>query len=178
MGIPVPKTLSALTLAFAASGCSDAQALADAYEKVCKANCECPEEEDNYGYGNEDELSEKNCKKTCRGYSIIQEAYLDDQFEDDSPCGDLKKIAKDIKNCAKKSCGDSRNECLFEQYSELSECIGDDGGYYYYDNSSPLDVEARKAREIRRTLTKEMLFGAMPNCQDESAPRTEDHELI
>ena len=177
MGIPVPKTLGALTLVFAGAGCSDAQVLANAFEAVCKAECECPPEDGYEGYYSE-ELSEKNCKKVCEGYALIQEAYLDDQFEDEKPCDDLKKYAKELKACKKESCGDARDECVGDAYSKISECLGGSGGYYYYDNSTPADPEAFERRQIIQALGRELLYGATTDCDNEADTRSRHEELI
>ncbi len=58
----IPTTLGLLTLSVAGTGCSDAQKVASTMEKVCEAQCSCP---DSLEFWND----VKNCKKACGGYA-------------------------------------------------------------------------------------------------------------
>jgi hypothetical protein len=129
----IPTSLGLLTLSALASGCSDAHKYASAFEKVCKAECECPESMDSWN-------DVSNCKDACRGYSIMLEAFIEDEVEE-SPCGDFDNILADIKRCAKNSCGYSRQDCLSDAYYELYECWPEVLGGYYYSPSGPTASE-------------------------------------
>ena len=131
MRYAIPTTFGLLTLSVAGTGCSDAQKVASSFEKVCKAECECPS---TLEYWNE--IS--NCKQACSGYATIFQASIKDQAEGD-PCGDLDKILSDMKRCTDSSCGMDRDECLYQAYDDLYECWPDVFGYYYYYNHSPDD---------------------------------------
>lgn len=145
----IPLSVGVLGLSFAAAGCSDAKVVANAYEKLCKANCECPED-DYYSYGwNE----VKNCKKWCGGYATAFEAELADR--ETEACDDIKKIAKELGDCAKKSCGESRYDCIDEKSEELYMCWPYDDYYEYGDGGDiPNDDQP-----IERELRQKMLYG-------------------
>lgn len=146
MRTEIPTTLGVITLSFAAMGCAQT-AVAEAFEKVCKADCECSESEDIWN-------EEKNCKKACVGQAKQIAADLADREED--PCDDIKKIAKDLKKCAKESCGDDRNECVSEAAQDLYECWPPDDSYYY-DNAE----EQEDALDVERELTSREIMDRM-----------------
>jgi hypothetical protein len=126
----IPTSLGLLTLSAFAAGCSDAYKLAAAYEKVCDAQCECPESMDVWN-------EVKNCKDACRGSSIQVQAFIEDEVTSE-PCGNFDNIIADIKRCAKNGCGASRDECLSTAYYDLYECWPDVGSYYYYSPNGPV----------------------------------------
>jgi hypothetical protein len=128
----IPTSLSLLTLSAFASGCSDAHKLASAYEKVCDAQCECPEAMDFWN-------DVKNCKDACRGDAIIFQALIEDAVEAE-PCGNFDNIIADIKRCAKNSCGPSRDECLGQAYYDVYECWPElvTSEYYYQQPDGPI----------------------------------------
>lgn len=151
----IPLSVGVLGLSFAAAGCSDAKVVADAFEKVCKAQCECPED-DYYGYGwNE----VKNCKKWCAGYGTLFEAELLDR--ETEACSEIRDIARDIKNCAKKACGDARSECLDRPLEQLYECWPYDD-YYGYEYGQAGPDEGRIPNDdqpIEHELARKLLYG-------------------
>ncbi len=142
-------TLGVLGLSFAAAGCSDAKKVANAMEKVCKANCECEEIAEDWN-------DIKNCRRACEGYAEFYEALLNDR--DDEACSDIGKIAKDIAKCAKESCGDARDECESDAYQALYECWPGDYYDYYgtYEGGSRIPNEAA---ELRNELREQLLYG-------------------
>jgi hypothetical protein len=159
VALKIPTTLGLISFALAGSACSDAHKLAKAYEKVCKAQCECEPETE---YWND----VKNCKNACEGYADAQKASLKDQFEDEEPCGDLGKIAKDLKACADEGCS-GIDECVSQLYGELAECLG--SSYYYYGLSSP----EHEARAIQHELSTQLLYGPIPlECSSEDEDRS------
>jgi hypothetical protein len=143
----IPLSVGILSLSFAAAGCSDAKVVANAFEKLCKANCECPED-DYYSYG----WSEvKNCKKWCGGYATAFEAELLDR--ETEACDDVAKIAKELASCAKKSCGEARNNCVSEKGEKLDACWPYDDYYYQYGDAGGVPNDEQPIeRELRQTL--------------------------
>lgn len=151
----IPLSVGVLGLSFAAAGCSDAKVVADAFEKVCKAGCECPED-DYYSYGwNE----VKNCKKWCSGYATLFEAELADR--ETEACADVRDIAREIKKCAKESCGERRYECLDGPLDDLDECWPYDDYYgYEYGKAGPDDGRIpNDDHPIERELAQKLLYG-------------------
>jgi hypothetical protein len=136
----IPTNVGLLTLSVLAAGCSDAHKVASAFEKVCEAECECPDTMEQWN-----EVS--NCKESCRGYSIMLEAFIKDEV-DSEPCDNLDNILADIKRCAKNSCGESRDQCINTSYGELYECWDIFGGYYY----SPLTGEVSSSELAQQLL--------------------------
>jgi hypothetical protein len=136
----IPTSLGLLTLSAFASGCSDAHKLASALEKICEAQCECPDAMEEWN-------DVSNCKESCRGYSIMVEARLEDEVETE-PCSNFDNILDDLKRCAKNSCGQSRYECLSQAYYELYECWDIFGGYNY----SPMIGEVSTSELVQQLL--------------------------
>lgn len=134
MKLPIPS-IGVLTLSAAGLGCSDAHKLGEAYEDICKANCECPEALEEWN-------DVSNCKNACEGYGKIIAAEFADR--DDEPCKDIDKIAKDLAACAKKSCSDIYT-CAEEQAYALYECWP--GEYYYGPRVPELEREFEAALE-------------------------------
>jgi hypothetical protein len=153
MKLPIPS-IGVLSLSAASLACSDAHKLGEAYEDVCKANCECPD-------ALEDWNDVSNCKNACEGYGKIIEADFADR--DDEPCKDIDKIVKDIKACAKKSCGDIYT-CFEEKAYALYECWPDD--YYYGPRVPELELELEAQLEqlppsIPQPLLREALYHSL-----------------
>lgn len=143
----IPLSVGVLGLSFAAAGCSDAKVVADAFEKVCKADCECPPE-GGYAY---EWNEERNCKKACRGYGTMFEAQLLDR--ESEACDDIREIAKDIADCTAKSCGDLRDACVDALVEEFYECWPPDA---YYPPGARLPNETMP---IDRPLGQKLLYG-------------------
>lgn len=139
----IPTNLGLLTLSVFAAGCSDAHKVAKAFEKICEAECECPEQMELWN-----EVS--NCKESCRGSAISLEAYIKDNV-DTEPCGDLDNIIADMKRCAKNSCGESRDECLMKGYYEFYECW-DIFEYTPYTPYSPLTEDPSASELVHHLL--------------------------
>ncbi|KIG16109.1 hypothetical protein DB30_04981 [Enhygromyxa salina] len=100
------------------AGCgSDASRAANTLEKLCKAQCDCP---DSMEIWNE----VKNCKKSCEGYSLYLEAIIADETYTE-PCGDFGRILGDLKKCATRGCGDERDICVGLAVDELRTCWPD-----------------------------------------------------
>jgi hypothetical protein len=148
----IPSTIGLLTLSATALGCSDAQKLGNAYESICKAQCECPEAEEDW-----DDIS--NCKTACEGYAKLVEAEAAER--DDEPCGDFNKILGDLKDCKKESCGDDRDECLFDQYERLYECWPYEYDNYYYQLPDLDEAVADKLAEIPQSIPRPLLKRAL-----------------
>jgi hypothetical protein len=130
----IPSVIGLLALV----GCtSDAAAVANTFEKVCKSQCECSSIASAWN-------DIKNCKKSCMGYATELEALIDDALLSENPtnlvppCDDLRKILNDTESCASEHhCPD---ECLSEQYMLLGECWPLVFYYYYYGNASAESV--------------------------------------
>ncbi len=141
----IPTTLGLLILSAAAIGCSDEKKVANVYEKICKANCECPESLDDW-------KEVKNCETACEGYAKSIEAEFADR--ETEACDDLGDILKKMKKCAKESC-DSIYECLALNAMEFYECWpGDGGGDGYYSSTPADEALARIPQSIPRPLLK------------------------
>ena len=161
MRFKIPTTVGLLSVALGGTGCSDARVLSDAFEDVCKKQCECDQESD---FWNEVD----NCKAACKGYADAQRAIFKDQFEDNEPCNKLKDIAKKIKDCADKSCANV-DECVSGHYQDLSECLGDS-----YTPYASVDPEMLRTRAIRQELTSQLLYGPIPlECEAEAEDRSQ-----
>ena len=148
----IPQTLGLLALAAAPFGCAPQQ-FADALEKVFQAECECADSQDVWN-------EEKNCKNACEGYAKAQKAQLEDNRNE--PCDDIGDIAKDLKDCAKKGCGEDRDECVAQAYLDLNECWpGDDGPQGDAAQPDPRESElAQEDGELdQEELTSRLLFG-------------------
>ena len=107
----------------------------------------------------------KNCKKHCAGYALILEASFLER--DEEPCDDIKQIAKDIKKCAKESCGEDRYACIDEAEAELYECWPYDYEPYEYDGAENETIAVE--RDIDEAeLTSRMLYGAFADDPGET----------
>jgi hypothetical protein len=157
MSRTIPTSFGLLTLSVFASGCSDAHKVAAAMEKVCDAQCECPESMEIWN-------DVGNCKDNCRGYSIQLEAFIEDQV-DSEPCGELDERLDKLEGCTKKSCGDSFDECLSEAYYELYTCWNIFGGSYYYNRSA----EGLSSSEIAQQLLYPIPGALDPNTLHSAA---------
>lgn len=147
----IPTTIGLLLLSAAAIGCSDAKKVADAYEKICKANCECPESLDDWN-------EVKNCETACEGYAKTIEAEFADR--ESEPCDGLGDILKKMKQCAKNSC-DSLYECVYLNSTEFEECWpGDDTGGGYYTSVPADEALAQIPRSIPRPLLQAAIYSA------------------
>jgi hypothetical protein len=120
-------------------------------EKICKANCECPEEEGYYYYGPRWN-DEKNCKKACAGYAQVYEASLADR--ETEPCDDIREIIRDMRACARESCGDNRDECVSREFQRFYECWPYDAyyDYEYFGESNFPNLERPIHVELREKL--------------------------
>ncbi|MBL4686183.1 MAG: hypothetical protein JKY37_16435 [Nannocystaceae bacterium] len=156
MAAKIPTALGFISFALSAGACSDAHKLSKAFERVCKASCDCAPQTEEW-----DKI--RNCKLACKGYADVQKAYFREQFDDEEPCDDINKLARDLKKCARKSCGDM-DDCISEVSAELFECIGYDT---YYDG---LQTEEHPRRAILGALRAEMLYGPWPMACDSSDP--------
>lgn len=135
----IPTTLGLLTLV----GCSDAAALGNALERVCKEQCECPAIAAQWN-----ELA--NCKKSCEGYAIQLEALVADEATSE-PCADFNDILGDMKDCAKRDqC--EMTTCLYEEYARLYMCWPDAFNSTYYYNYSATGPEAISGAELTHQL--------------------------
>lgn len=151
----IPTNLGLLTLSVFAAGCSDAHKVAKAFEKICEAECECPDAMEAWN-----EVS--NCKDACRGYSLMLEASIKDNAETE-PCGDLDNILRDIKRCAKNSCGESRDECINDGYYDLYECWEIFGTYDYVpltEGPSSSEIAQQLLEPIPGALDPDVLHSA------------------
>lgn len=153
MKLDIPPTLGLLSLSLAATGCSDARKIGEAYEAICKANCECPEGLDAWN-------DVGNCKNACEGYGKVITAEFADR--DDEPCKDIDDIASKLEDCAKKSCA-TLYECAEEQAYALYECWpGED---YYGPRLPEIETEVEAALEqlpagIPQPILREALYSA------------------
>ncbi len=147
----IPISVGILTISFGAAGCSDAKQAGAAFEKVCKANCDCP---DNGWAEYWDDV--KNCKKACSGYATLYEAELADSEEE--PCGEIDAIIRDLAKCAKESCGDDRDECIDRESERFFECWPTYD--YYYDYGSGARIP-NPASPIRVELRNHLLYGPL-----------------
>jgi hypothetical protein len=158
MKLPIPS-IGVLTLSAAGLGCSDAHKLGEAYEDICKANCECPEALEDWN-----EVS--NCKTACEGYSKFIEAEFADR--EDEPCKDIDGIIKDIKACAKESCSDIYT-CLEGKATDLYECWP--GDYYYGPLEPAIEQELDAALEqlpasIPQPLLRSALYYSLADASE------------
>jgi hypothetical protein len=157
----IPSTIGLLLLSAAGLGCSDAQKVANAYEKVCKADCECP------GTG---WTHVKNCKTACEGYAKMIEAQLEES--EDEPCAELDDLLDALTDCTKNSC-ESLDACVDMQYDALFECWSPYD--YYYTNigeETAAEIEATLdalSRPISRPLLRAALYSAAARDQAEAA---------
>jgi hypothetical protein len=158
MKLPIPS-IGVLSLSAAGLACSDAHKLGEAYEDICKANCECPEALEEWN-------DVSNCKNACEGYGKLIEAEFADR--EDEPCKDIDKIAKDLEACAKKSCGDIYT-CAEEQAYALYECWP--GDYYEAPREPELEREFELALEqlptsIPQPLLRSALYYSLADGSD------------
>lgn len=152
VALKIPTSIGALSFALVGTACSDAYKVSHAYEKVCKAQCECPPQTD---YWND----VKNCKKACEGEADAHKAGLEDHFEDEEPCKGIDDLAKELEDCADRGCS-GIDDCVGELYVELAECLGY-GDQYYYDYNQQAG-EAHLARAIQQELSVRLLYGPTP----------------
>lgn len=118
----IPSALGLLSLSLTGAGCSDAAKVANTLEKVCKADCDCP---DTLSVWND----VSNCKRACEGYGITLEAVIEDEATDE-PCAELGQILSDMRGCTDQVCGALRSDCLDRSYYELFTCWELFGSYY------------------------------------------------
>jgi hypothetical protein len=153
----IPSTIGLLALV----GCSDAAAVANTFEKVCKEQCECPTSEWH---------EVRYCKQACEGYATQLEAYVLDNATGE-PCDDLSKILASVKDCAKEDACSGYNECLYSQYQQLYECWPGALAYGYASSSaSGSDSEAVSGAELVQQLMMP-IPGALAAEQLHSATR-------
>jgi hypothetical protein len=135
------------------AGCSDAAAVGNAVETVCKQDCECPATSD------WNEIS--NCKRACEGYATLLQAIVADQTSE--PCGDLRKILNDLERCARQNeCGPDRDVCLGLAYTELYDCWSEVFyGYYGYTSAVSGEHAQVSGGEIMQQLLSP-IPGALP----------------
>lgn len=155
----IPSTIGLLLLSAAGLGCSDAQKVGNAYEKICKAECECP------GTG---WTHVKNCKTSCEGYAKIVEAEFEEAEEE--PCAELDDILDALTDCAKNSC-ESLDACVAMQYDALYECWSP-YDYYNVGEETAAEIEATLdalSRPISRPLLRTALYSAAAHDEAEAA---------
>ncbi len=152
MRFNLAPTLCVFTFSLTALGCSPGYVVAEAYEKVCKANCECSDAQDEWN-------DEKNCKKACKGDSKSLAALLDDRTNE--PCDDVKDIARELEDCAKEGCGQARDECVAQAAADLYECWPDEGA----NGNGDSDEEELNHRDLEREAVEELLLQLSSDCQ-------------
>ena len=127
-----------LSLSFISSGCGgDAAKAAKTFEKICKDNCDCPENIEDWN-----DIS--NCKKACEGYGLYTEAMLADRTAE--PCAELGEILQELEDCNIGICGYDYNPgCDYTVYYRLNECWPADS----YDYNSPYgDAESSQREQV------------------------------
>lgn len=155
----IPSTIGLLFLSAAGLGCSDAQKIANAYEKICKADCECP------GTG---WTHVKNCKNSCEGMAKQLEA----EFEEveGEPCAEFDDILDSLTACTKNSC-ESLDLCVYMEYEALFECWSPYDDYYNVGEDTALEIEATLdalSRPISRPLLRAALYSAAARDEAEA----------
>ena len=137
-----------LSLSFIGTGCSDAAKVGNSLEKICKAQCDCPEVAEDWN-----DIS--NCKKACEGYSIAYTAYLADNRTEPA-CDELDTILKDLENCNSQcSTSDSYYDydpACIEVAQRLYECWPAE-----YDNYTPYPYGGYGASAEEQAEQKETL---------------------
>ena len=168
VSLKIPTSVGLISFALVGTACSDHYRLSRAYEKVCKANCECPDELEDWN-------DVKNCKDACEGYADAQKALFKDEFEDREPCDGLKEIAKKIEDCADRGC-QGIYECVYELSDELFACLGYDSYNYYYGFRNE---ERQQSIAIREELTTQLLYGPVPlECSPTEPDRSDLCEVM
>jgi hypothetical protein len=145
----IPSVLGLLMMA----GCSDAAAVGNAVETVCKQDCECPA---TTGWN---EIS--NCKRACEGYATLLQAIVADEASE--PCGNFRKSLNDLEKCARQEqCGPDRDACLGLAYGYLYECWPEAfNGYYGYTSATSGELAQVSGAEIMQQLLSP-IPGALP----------------
>lgn len=139
-----------LSLTFIGTGCSDAAKVGNTLERVCKAQCDCPEVAEDWN-----DIS--NCKKSCEGQAIAYTAYLADNRTEPA-CDELDTILKDMETCYSQcsSSYDYDPACV-EVYYRLSQCWPAEYDYdfpYPYGGYGASPAEQAEQKEtLQRLLT-------------------------
>ena len=149
MKLTIPSTIGLLTLCAGGAGCSDAERVANAIERLCKADCECPDQADRW-------QDPKNCKKQCRADSLYLAAQIADNEAE--PCDELDQRIKEANDCRKRSC-EAMDECYWSARWDLLDCANGYGTIYTYGD----DLEFGSELEVDERLGAEQLATPIPD---------------